>query len=71
MTRYSVLACLFFVAVGSSALAQVRPVDRQAREVRALFDAGKFDELDAIELKSRDLSVTLSDGQPLRVGYFV
>ena len=70
MTRYSALACLVFIAVGSSALAQVRPVDRQAREVRALFDAGKFAELDAIELKSRDLSVTLSDGQPLRVGYF-
>jgi hypothetical protein len=68
---FSILAGLAFAAVASGALAQARPVDREAREVRALFDAGKFDELDAIETKSRDLSVTLSDGQPLRVGYFV
>jgi Domain of unknown function (DUF4034) len=45
-------------------------MEREGQKVRTLLDERKFEALDAMELRSRDLSVTLSDGQSLRAAYF-
>jgi hypothetical protein len=49
---------------------QVRPFDRQVQRVEALLGEGRYAELDALELRSRDPAVVLEDGQPVRYAFF-
>ena len=48
----------------------VRPMTRKTNRVRQLLIEGKFAEIEALEKRSRDLSVTIEDGQPLRAAVF-
>jgi hypothetical protein len=46
------------------------PVTRETWRVRDLLEHGRYAELDAIELRSRDLRQTVADGNQLRYAYF-
>ena len=63
-------ALLAAVSLSSEAALIDRPMEREGQNIRALFFEGKFEELEAIERRSRDLSITLSDGQSLRAAFF-
>lgn len=58
-------ALFLFAALTCSAGLVERPMDAEAAKVRHLLLDGKFSELEAYETRARDLSLTLSDGQPL------
>src|SRR5437868_6499183 len=57
-------------AAGTAAAALVeRPIQIEAAKVRRLLLDGNFAELEAYEKRTRDLSLTLSDGQQLHAAY--
>lgn len=47
-----------------------RPMDREGDKSRSLLLAGKFAELEALERATRDLSMTISDGQQARAAFY-
>lgn len=66
------LACavLCLLALPPLCLAAGRPMDMEAEKVHELLLQGKYAELEAIEKRTRDLTVVMSDGQPLRAAFF-
>ena len=52
------------------AVEQSNPLHVEIERIRTLFEEGRFSELDAIELRSRDLGSVIVTGQPVRAIYF-
>ena len=68
------LVVLFYsgvaLACGEQDAVSNRPFDREEAHARALLLKEQFDELDALDKRSRDPAAALSDGQPLRNAVF-
>jgi len=57
------------VPIFAHAYTSGRPLEREAARIRQLLFDGKFAELEAVERRTRDLSLVVSDGQQLRSAY--
>lgn len=68
--KHLMFAALFLLALPSFSLAAARPMDVEAEKIRELLFQGRFAELEAVEKRTRDLTVVMSDGQPLRAAFF-
>src|SRR5258706_7447280 len=68
----ALLAASFFFLASAHAFAaeSSRPMDREGEKSRSLLLAGKFAELEALERSTRDLSLTISDGQQSRTAFY-
>ena len=71
LPRFAALTLLLLFGLPAAMAADsARPMIRESQKVFALFLAGEFAELEATEARTRDLSVLISDGQPLRAAFF-
>jgi len=75
-SRRSTWAFLFMMALGVATIGLAhaaiveRPMDLEAAKVRNMLLEDKFADLEAYEMRTRDLSLTMSDGQQLHAAFY-
>lgn len=70
MRRMLVTFLLASVPALAIAAESKRPLEREAMRVHEMLLRGDFQELEALERRTRDLTVVTLDGQPLRAAFF-